>query len=267
MPSRLLIFLCCMIAPLALSACGGDDEPSEGGGGDFISQADEICTAAARDVVATQDEPPGSPEESISVLEEQLEIRSKALEDLRALAEPPSDVASAWEEHLAARQKRISLVEEEIALLEQGVDPTAPEYEAVVAKIVEAVEQGEVALADTDFEACAAKLPPEVEEEVTAIVTEFETQPLEDCTEFMTDSAIEELFGGLQECQRVQENPPPEGFTEEVDVTDISGIEKLSVEVEASLAGGVGDGQDVIYGLVYEDGTYKVNSVISQPEE
>ena len=97
-------------------------------------------------------------------------------------------------------------------------------------------------------------------------MTVFETEALDDCTEYMTDDAIELLFGSVEECQRIQLNPPPEGFTKKVKVTHIEGIEGVTASVDASLEGGIGDGQKVTYTLVYEDGGWKIDAVTTRPD-
>jgi hypothetical protein len=248
---------------MPLASCGDDSEDEGDGGGDFVTQADALCTDAARDRIATQQEVPESEQEALAQLAEQQQIRERYLRELEAL-EPTEDAADAYREFLDHRREVLETAAREPALIRQGVAPDEPRYQELIASLDESGEAAESAAADAGLEACGGVLPESEKEKVVDIVTEFETKPLDDCREFATAAAIEELFGGLKACQRTQKNPPPEGFTKRVQIQEVRGIEGVSAGVKAALSGGVADGQEVEYVLHYEDGTYKVAAVFLQ---
>jgi hypothetical protein len=259
-----LILLCLLSASL-IAACGDDDEngtasPSE----EFIADADQICQEAAEELVADPPPTATTAEEAVPVLQDSLDRRQEVLAALVDLGEPPSDIREEWNQVIEIANLRVELGVQLLEMAKQDVDPTSFRYADTVRKSGDLEDQRNRILKSIGSTACAEVLTPEEREEVIARVTEFETEALDDCTEYMTDEAIELLFGSLEECQRIQENPPPEGFTKKVEITSIEGIDEVSATVDASLQGGVADGQKVTYQVIYVDGVYKINAVTAQ---
>ena len=264
--SRAVFLILCLLAAASVAACG-DDSGSGGSGGsadDFIAQADQVCTDAAEEAVANTAPLPTTAEAAVPYLKDSLKRREQQLADFEALGEPPSEIADEWNEAIGKFEQRVANSEELVKLARQGVKPTDPKYANVVSESSDLDEEENEILKGIGSTACAEVLPADERKEVIDFVTVFETKALDDCTEYMTDEAIKLLFGSLAECQRVQLNPPPEGFTKKVKVTHIEGISGVTVAVDASLEGGIGDGQKVTYTLVYVDGGYKIDAVTTQ---
>ena len=262
MPSSLIL---CLLSVGLIAACGDEDNDSDAGSAeDFIAKADEICTASAIEAIKSPLPTPTTAEEAVPVLEETLQRREEQLIALQDLGQPPAEIANEWNAALQRTEQRVTATEELVKLAKQGVAATDPKYANTVAESSSLDQEENELLAGIGSTACAEVLSPEAREEIIAMVTEFETEALDDCTDFMTDEAVELLFGSLEECQRIQENPPPEGFTKKVEVTHIEGIDEVSATVDASLSGGIGDGQRVTYTVVFVDDTYKIDAVTTQ---
>jgi hypothetical protein len=255
-----LALLVCAVA--ALAACGGDDSD----GDDFVAEANAICTDSARERTATQQSPPTNAEEALAQNKQQQRIRRQAQADLKAL-EPSEEAADAYDEFLAKRQRVIEVVVGEEDLLRAEVSPDDPRYVEFLTELDRASDAAQAAAEEAGLAACAGVLAPDERDRIVAIVREFETTPVEDCRQFLTEDAIDSLFGGLAECQRVQENPPPQGFTKRIEVESARGIAGVGASVRASLVGGPGDGQDIEYVLEYQNGTYKIATVFQQTPE
>jgi hypothetical protein len=261
--SRTVFLILCLLCAGLVAACG-DEENGGGSAEDFIADADQICKEAAEEVIANPQPTPTTAEEAVPVLEASIERREGVLADFEALGDPPSDIADDWNQVLSSTEQRVENTKKLLKFAQEGVAATSERYASVVSESGDLEDEENKTFESLGSTACAEVLPPEEREEITALVTEFETEPLDDCTEFMTDDAIDLLFGSVEECQRIQENPPPEGFTEEVNVTQIEGIADVTATVDASLKGGIGDGQKVTYTLVYVDGRYKIDAVTAQ---
>lgn len=260
---RVLLPFICLVAVLALVACGGDDDSEGSSVEGFIAEADEVCVQATLDALAGPPVPT-TEEERVPYLEASVERREQTQADFEALGDPPAEIAEEWESVLAGDEQRLSNTRENLELAQQGVSAEEPRYQRLVAESSEIDEEQNATLAELGSTACAEVLPPDVEEEIIERVTTFETEALEDCTEYLTDDGIEQAFGSLEKCQRAQENPPPEGFTQAVNVTQVEGVEEVRASVDASLEGGFLDGDKVTYNVVFEDGVYKVNSITQQ---
>ena len=109
------------LVPLALAACGGDDEDKGPSKADYIKKADAICARSDKEIDALfsqtfEDPQAPTPEEAQAALEEGIPVVKKDLAELKAL-EPPEDdkdeVAAIW-----------TAIDEGIATLEEAsADP------------------------------------------------------------------------------------------------------------------------------------------------
>ena len=259
------LILLSLLAAGLLAACGDDDD---GGGAsaseEFIADADQLCQDAAEEVLANPQPTPTTAEEAVPILKDSLERREQLLADFEDLGDPPSEIADEWEQAISITKQRAKLGHELLRMAEEGVEPTTPDYANTISDSSDLEDERNEILKGIGSTACAEVLSPDEREAIIEMVTVFETEALDDCTEYMTTDALELLFGSVEECQRIQENPPPEGFTKKVKVTHIEGIDQVSASVDASLFGGIGDGQKVTYTVVYVDGRYKIDAVTTQ---
>ena len=239
----------------------GGDEAETG----FVATADAICRDAAVALADNQ----GLAASSVGGVDEKLKmelsIREEAMAELKALGNAPSELAEEWGRHLTARQLRIVLARHELELVESGTEPGSPAYVRLNAQGAEASEAAVSALSGTPFTACAYELSREAEDEAVAVVKDVETEPLSDCSAVLTDHGMRQLYGGAEECSAERTDPDPDQVAEAVDVIEVRGVDDAAATVLGTPAGGPRDGKTVMYGLLVEDGDYKVNNVTVSP--
>jgi hypothetical protein len=267
---RAVFLILCLLCVGLVAACGDDNKSSDSGGSDtedFVAQADQLCIEVAREALANPQPTPTTAEEAVPILEESVRRREETIGDLEDLGEPPSEIATEWKKILAGSQERLAITKQLLKLSEQGVPADNQKYAGLVASSSESGDESKALYKQIGSTACAQVLPPSERKKIIDLVTFWETQPLDDCEKYTTPDGIELAFGSVKACQKAQLNPPPEGFTQEVHVTHIEGIPKVNASVDASLEGGIGDGEKVTYTVVFLDGRYKVDAVTLQAGE
>lgn len=266
--SRAVFLLLCLLGAAAISACGDDGEPGAPPG-DFISQADEVCTEAAGEEIANPQPTPVTAEETVPVLEVMVQRREELLDAYRDLGPPPPGIADDWNRVFANTKQRYRNAQELLKLAERGMAGTAEPYVALVSESSELGDESEAILAELGSTSCARVLGPADRREVVDFVTAWETQPFDDCEEVTTQHGIESVFGSVERCEAGQQEVLDRSQlqTQSIEVTDVEGIAEVTATVDATLAGGANDGLKVRYLLLFEDGTYKVDSVTLQPGE
>ena len=240
---------------------GGGDEEDPG----FVATADAICREAAVALAENQGVAASSVGGVDAKLERELEIRQGAMAALKGLGNAPTDLAEAWGQHLTARNLRIVLARQELRLVQSGTEPGSPAYVELNAQGARASEEAVSVLSGTPFTACAYELSREAEDEAVAVVKDMETEPLTDCSAVLTEHAMRTLYGGPAECSAARTDPSPEDVAESVDVSEVRGVDDAAATVLAVPTGGPRDGKTVMYGLLVEDGAYKVNNVTVSP--
>ena len=240
---------------------GGGDEGEPG----FVPTADAICRDQAVALAENQATPASDLGGVDAKLEQELAIREQAMADLEALGNAPRELAEDWGQHLSARQLRIVLAKQELRLLDSGTEPGSPAYVRLNARGAEASEAAVDALSGTPFTACAYELSRDAEDEAVAVVKDVETEPLSDCSEVLTEHAMRVLYGGITACDAARRDPEPGEIAESVDVIEVRGIDDAAATVLGTPTGGPRDGESVMYGLLVEDGSYKVNNVTVSP--
>ena len=266
--SRAVFLLLCLIGAAVISACGEDGGPGEPGG-DFIAQADEVCTEAAGEEIANPQPTPVTAEETVPVLEVMVQRREEILDAYRDLGPPPPRIAGEWRRVIANTKQRYRNTQELLGLAERGMAATAEPYVALVAESSELGDESEAILAELGSKSCARVLDPADRREIVAFVTAWETRPLDDCEAVTTQHGIESAFGSVERCEAGQQEVIDRSQiqTQAIDVTDVEGIAEVTATVDATLTGGRNDGLKVRYLVLFEDGTYKVDSVTLQPGE
>ena len=234
---------------------GGDEEPG------FVESADAICRSATVALAENQANPASSLGGVDAKLRMELGIREAALAQLEKLGRAPEDLSEAWREHLRARRERIRLGIEELRLILGGTEPGSPRYIRLNAQGARVSEDSAAALAGTPFTACANELSRTDEDEAVAVVKDVETEALDDCSAVLTEHAMRKLYGGVDECAAIRADPEPEEVADSVDIVAVRGVDDASATVTAVPSGGRRDGATVLYGLLVEDGSYKVNNV------
>lgn len=254
---------CSLGLVLVAAACGGGDE--ESASDDFVAQADEICTNSQRELVGVVEDlgPLESPEDEAERVSALNPIREQTLADLQAL-EPPEELSADYEEYVALREERLANDKKVEELLQKG------DVEAVgkiSARNDEVTKDAEAKAEEIGFSACAQVLPAEAEAQVkeTIDMLEISDDPAL-CTETMTASGVEVLFGSLEKCEKTQEELKPSELADSVDYEEIKGVEGVTANVIATVEGGALDGQRSSYQLLFEDGTYKVSEVFAAEE-
>ena len=240
---------------------GGKEDPPG-----FVDSADAVCRSATIALAENQAKPASSLGGVDAKLRMELGIREAALAELKSLGRAPADLSEAWRQHLKARQARIRLGIEELRLVLGGTEPGSTRYIRLNAEGAEVSEAAASALAGTPFTACANELSREGEDQAVAIVKDVETEALSDCSAVLTGHAMRKLFGGAASCEAVRTDPAPEDIAEAVDIIDVRGVDDASATVIAIPSGGPRDGSTVMYGLLAEDGAFKVNNVTVRPE-
>jgi len=235
---------------------GGDDDT------DFVASADAICRDSTLALVENQAVAASSVGGVDAKLENELEIREAATADLEALGDPPADLEGAWGQHLAARRERIELAQQELELIQAGTQPGSPAYVELNAEGAETSEEAFSALSGTPFTSCAYELSRPAQEEVVTVVRNVETAPLSDCSAVLTERAMDKLYDGPGECAAERSDPGPGDIAERVEVIQARGIDDVGATVLAVPSGGPRDDRRVMYGLLVEDGAYKVNTIV-----
>jgi hypothetical protein len=266
--SRAASLLVCLLCAGLIGACG-DESESAGPAEEFIAQADEVCSEAAREELANPQPTPTTAAEAVPVLEVALQRREAVLGAYEDLGEPPKAIAARWRNVVALTRQRY---ENTLKLLELARQRGEEANEASVALVAEAGRLGdrsEAILAGLGSTACARVLAPADREEVVAFVRKWETAPLSDCEAVTTADGIEASFGSAENCEEMQRQArdDPRLLTESIRVTDVEGVAGVTATVDATLSGGPHDGLAVRYVLLYEDGSYRVDSVTLQPGE
>ena len=260
MAGKKMVAIACAFAGMGIAACGGDSD--EDSGDDFAAQADQICLEAQRETVeiARRLGPVTSDEDVIPRIEQFTPVREQAQADLEAL-EPSEDVAPAFDRLLALRREHLERSQQELKLRKSGDVAAAARLGAKSSRLQ---EQEDAAAEDAGLTACARILPDEDAEQAKETITVLETSDDPDlCTETMTAEGVEALFGGLEACEEAQQGLKPSELADSVDFEEISGLEGVSASVVGTVNGGTLDGDHAKYEMIYEDGTYKVNTVFA----
>lgn len=248
---------------LALAACGGGDD---GDTEDFVAQADQICAGGTADVVelATEQGVPQSAEEDAAQTEQRVALQRDTTERLQAL-EAPDDAAADYDDFLSAREGVSANEEQYGELAKQGVPLEDPKVQQLDAAYYGLLDEADAAAERVGLQDCARQLPTDVEQQVGSEVEEtLETGDPAFCTEKYTESFVQEAYGGLEECEKSESAP---GDADPVTIEDVGGVEGVSAFVRFVPERGPEQGNLAQVNLVYEDGTYKRDSIVPIPPE
>ena len=266
--SRAVFLILCLFGGALLAACGDESEPMTLAE-EFIAQADEVCTEAAREEIENPQPTPITAAETVAVLEVVVQRRRELLDAYGDLGAPPSRLTDEWRRVVAIAKQRYRNTQELLELARRGVAATAEPYVALVSGSSALGDESEAIMARLGSTSCARALAPEDRREIVAFVQQWETQPFEDCEAVTTRHGIEAAFGSIEVCEAAQEEVLDRSqlLTQSIEVTDVEGIAAVAATVDATLTGGTNDGLRVRYTVLHEDGAYKVDSVTLQPGE
>lgn len=270
---KLGVLACAIIAAALPIACGGDGETDDPQA-EFVAQADQLCTEQQRALVDTlaETEPltGGTAEANAEAEAEReqalLDVREEYRPDFEAI-EPPAEASAAYEDFLSLREQSREKTAELIAALEEGDSEASS---AAGEERGELNDQAGEAAEEAGLKVCAGILPADEVEQIEATIEELETS--DDpalCTETMTAEGVENIFGGVEECEAIQKKLEASELATGVDFDSVEGVTGVSARAEGTVQGGALDGSLSGYNLLYEDGTYKVHEIfeLSPPEE
>lgn len=233
-----------------LSACGG--------GADFASRADGICTEQAIRVNAVLSDggTPTNGSEAAAQASQLLPIERPAVAELGAIA-APREVAGAYRAFLAGRKRALILTERQGRAAARGA---AVEYAAIGARCDRVLRNADANAGRAGLDACAERLPEDAVAAVEGAIRHGATgsDPAL-CSQSFTANFVRSQFGGLAGCRRRQRDPAAAADAVRISgVRGIGGVYALAVIVPQ---GGSSGGQRLRVSMLYEDGAYRTDSI------
>jgi hypothetical protein len=254
--SRALGAAAAAIASAALlGGCGGT-------GADFVSNADGVCTDAARGVNAVFSDggTPTSGPEAAAQASLLLPIERRALTDLRAI-EPPRERAAAYRRFLSARERALALTERQREAAESG-DPGV--YDSLGERRDQVNREADQDAVRAGLRACGERLAPEEVRAVSAAIRRAATATGPAlCTEAFTANFVRSEFGGLAGCRRRQSDPA--AAADSVRISAVRGIDSVYALAIIVPSGGSSGGQRLRTSLLYSGGAYRADSIGPAP--
>ena len=247
-----------LLCPLAAISCGG-------GGGDFVSEADGVCTEQAIRVNGVLDDggtPQNAPEAAAQTAE-LLPIERDAVSDLRAIEAPEGRAAAAYRDFLAARGLALQLSERRGRAARRRASAA---YATIDARRDRVLRRADASAARAGLLACAERLSRGAIRAVRAAITRIATSPDPAlCSERFTANFVRSQFGDPRRCRRRQQQP--QGAARAVEIDDLRGIDGVYALATILPRGGYSAEQRVRLGMLFEDGSYKADSLgeLSQP--
>ena len=262
-----------LTAAIVLAACGGEEggnetaaessatapDPTTSSEGGFVEQANSICREFSVDVRATREEvgPAVDAKGAIEVAEAISPLARERMSALEGL-DPGDGVADAYEEFVAAENRRLDAFQQSIeALRNEDRQALRQAQQSSLKARTNSLE----AASEAGLEVCGGELPEQtvaaVEESIRRTATSNDPKLL--CDELVTEDFVEIQFGGPTRCEAIQRRAPAP--PEKVEISNVIGVEGVSAEADIALEGGRQDGQRARISLVFEDGTWKVDRI------
>jgi hypothetical protein len=246
-----------------LAACGsGGGSSTTASTSDFASAADQICTDRAHATVDVRRkyEPVQDAQSAAKFTAALADVNSTALGKLKAL-EAPSSANSSYQQFLDIRDQMQSQLAKGVTAAKAG-DEAA--YNKAEQEYLHLSNQADSAAADAGLTVCAEKLSADQESAARAVVTRTGTaNDPSQCTDDYTAAFVKAQWGSVSACQKAQKkgSPPLDG----VDIKTLVGVDSIYADATVLAHGGSQDGQTLDVSLIYEDGSWKVDSVSSEP--
>jgi len=263
-----LLALLGAIAVLGIAACGGDDDggSSEDSGDEFLTQLNSLCEDGTQQTIDNNLELGYSqdPKDHIELGERVVAAREEITAKIEEL-EPPEEDVEAFDEMVAARKDLIALAEDRVAAVKKG------DQEAIAANTKateEASDLEDAASADLGADMCDGELPEEDVQAAEDTLREFATtaDPATSCnsdTGLVTEPYVEGGFGGVEACeveqQKLEDNP--KDLAEDLEVTEVTGVDGMAATIEYADVGGLYDDQPSTATIYYVDGGWKIYSI------
>lgn len=214
---------------------------------DFIAQAESVCistTEQAEELIA-EFGVPKTKKAGFALGEKLLAVRRDRLEQLRVL-DASEELQAQWDDYLEVRQNSFDLIEERHDVLKDGDEKGAAR---LLSKSNELDDEWKSIGEEIGFAACANKLTPEDEKQVTAVITQFfEGDPKKTCVGFVSKSYLEYLGGGDGCVQNLDQ-------ASKISISELGGVNEV---VATATVTGSSYGKSVSVEVTYEDGKYKV---------
>jgi hypothetical protein len=244
-------------AAIAIAACGSDDGSGGSGGGDFVAEADAICTEAAResvDAYASSLEEAGEEQATLAYIRGLQEARTREIETIEQLSSP-AEQEETFDEYLRLRRASADRLGDALAAAEdedrQGFETARAEAEA---ERDEADELG----AQLGFAACANRLPEESEAAVTQVIeTSATSDDAEEVCGLGTDRFVDR-FGGFERCVQAQMDSPA---AKSVEVSELRGADGVFASARIELLGRDDQIETFDVNLTFEGGEWKIETI------
>jgi hypothetical protein len=240
-----------LLCSLATISCGGGD--------DFASRADGICTEQALRVNDVLDDggTPQSASDAAAQAAELLPIERDAVSRLRSVEAPGGGAGRAYRDFLAARALALRLSERRGRAARRGAGTA---YAAIGARREQILLRADAGAARAGLLACAERLSPSAAHAVRSAITEIATSPDPAlCSERFTANFVRSQFGGLRRCRRRQEQP--HGAARSVEIGAVRGIDGVYALATIVPRGGEIGGRRMRLGMLFDEGAYKADSL------
>ncbi len=240
-----------IVCPALISACGG--------GGDFASDADAVCTEQAVRVnaVLMDGGTPTSGAEAATRSARLLPIERDAVTRLRAIEAPDGAAGDAYRNFVGARALALRLTGRQGRAARRGAGAG---YGAIGARRQRVVSDADRSARRAGLLACAERLSLDQARAVRAAIAEIATSPdPELCAEAFTANFVRSQFGDPGECRRRQRQPG--SAARSVAIGELRGIDGVYALAAIVPRGGDSGGQRMQLGMLYEDGAYRADSL------
>jgi hypothetical protein len=240
-----------------VAACSSSSSSS---GSDFTTEANNVCLKQAKQVQVVSASPVGAEatkQQAVAAETKYVKIQNDYAKALSKI-HPPADKKAQWDKFVSQRKQLAKIQADVVAAAKKSKDAFA----AASAK------QGKVGAASLKtaaglkLDACSHTLPADQKKTVVATVTKNETvaDPAQ-CTDYFTANAVKLGWKNMAGCRKFQTGEGKDQVAKSVKVKIIDGVDNLYADASVSFNGGINDGKTLTYGMLYQDGKWKVNSV------
>ena len=244
-----------VLGPALIGACGG--------GGDFVAEADGICTDQALRVNRVLDDggTPSNAPEAAAQAAKLLPVERDAVTRLRAVEAPAGGAGAAYGDFLAARGLALRLSERRARAARRR---SGAAYAAIAGRRERVLRRADASAARAGLLACAEHLSRRATRAVKAAISRIATSPDPALCERAVHRELRPLgVRRPRRCRRRQERRS--GAADSVEIADLRGIDGVYALATVIPRGGDSGGRRLLLGMLYEDGAYKADSLESAP--
>lgn len=216
---------------------------------EFIAEAESVCISVAEqsEELKTKLGIPKTSKANFALGAKLLDVRRDRLERLRSL-DVSEELQAQWGDYLEVRQNSFDVIEKRYNVLKGGDEKGAAK---LLSKADELDEEWQSIGEEIGLSACANKLSPEDEKQITAAITQFfEGEPKKTCSGFVSKSYLEYL-GGVDGCLQGL------GQASKISTSELQGVDEVFANATVDETS---YGKSVSVEVTFEDGKYKVRS-------